>query len=131
MTGPDAQPFGAGWIAAYFAEVDRMDPAGLLAWYADDARFRFAGRPPVTGKAAIGDVLAHFYASIRSMRHDVTGVWIDAVARSGVWEAEVAFVGGDGRAVTLPAVSVLRLRGARVHDFRFVMDPTPLYADAP
>ena len=130
MSGPDAQPFGEPWIAAYFAEVDRMDPAGLMAWYAEDGRFRFAGQPRVEGKVAIEAVLSQFYASIQSMRHQRTGVWIDETAQSGVWEAEVNFVRADGRAVTIPAVSVLRIKESRVHDFRFVMDAAPLYGDA-
>lgn len=32
-SAPTAQPFGPEWIAAYFAEVDRMDPDELLRWY--------------------------------------------------------------------------------------------------
>ena len=128
MSAPTDLPFGAGWIAAYFAEVDRMDPHGLLAWYAEDGSFRFAGQPRVTGKAAIAEVLAQFYASIAGMRHEVTGVWIDADAASGVWEAEVSFTRHDGSQVAIPAVSVLRTRGGLVRDFRFVMDAAPLYA---
>ncbi len=126
MTGPTALSFGEAWIAAYFAEVDRMDPDGLMAWYAEDCSFRFASQPRVEGKAAIRQVLAGFYGSIRSMRHHRTGVWVDADAPSGVWEADVTFVMPDGRPVSVPAVSVLRLRGGLVHDFRFVMDASAL-----
>lgn len=130
MSGPFDQPFSGAWIAAYFAEVDRMDPPGLMAWYAEDGVFRFAGQKRVHGKPAIEAVLREFYGSIRAMHHRMTGVWIDASAQSGVWEAEVDFTGGDDRRVTIPAVSVLRLRDGLVADFRFVMDAAPLYAEA-
>lgn len=126
MRGPDDQPFGEEWIVAYFAEVDRMDPDGLLAWYDDEGSFRFAGQPAVCGKEAIRATLAAFYASIRSMSHRATGVWTRQSDRSGVMEAEVVFTRGDGERVVIPAVSTLRLKGDRVHDFRFVMDPAPL-----
>ena len=129
MSGPGERAFGRAWITAYFAEVDRMAPDDLLAWYAQDGRFRFAGQPTVQGKAAIGSVLAAFYASLRSMRHRATGIWVDEADASGVFEAEVDFVTAAGRALTLPAVSVLRLKAGRVHDFRFVMDPAPLFAE--
>jgi ketosteroid isomerase-like protein len=124
MTAPTTTPFGEAWIAEYFAEVDRMDPDGLLRWYAGDARFRFGNAPAAEGKAAIAEVLRGFYGAIRSMRHRGTGCWVGL--DSGVWEAEVTFVTKDGAEHTLPAVSVLRLRDGLVADFRFVMDPAPL-----
>lgn len=130
MSAPTGKPFGEGWIADYFAEVDRMDPDGLLRWYAEDAAFRFASQPRATGKPAIRQVLAGFYGSIRAMRHHRTGVWVDTAAQSGVWEAEVAFTMADGREMAVPAVSVLRLRDGLVHDFRFVMDASPLQGSA-
>ena len=130
MSLPTQTPFGPGWIAEYFAEVDRMDPDGLMRWYADKGMFRFAGHPPVEGKPAITTVLGEFYASIKAMRHDQTGVWVDQSNQSGVFEAEVAFTTGDGRDVRIPAVSVLRLKDGLVHDFRFVMDAAPLWAAA-
>lgn len=121
---PPGLPFGEAWIAAYFAEVDRLDPGGLLAWYADDGRFRFANQPPAVGKPAIAAVLWDFYGLITSMSHRKTGCWADAA--SGAWEAECTFITRDGRTVVLPAVSTLRLRGGLVHDFRFVMDAAPI-----
>ncbi len=123
-----AHPFGKAWIAAYFAEVDRMDPEGLAAWYADDGRFRFGNSLPVEGRPAIAEVLRSFYGSITSMSHAMTGCWVDGA--SGVWEAEVTFGLPNGRTVTIPAVSVLRTRDGKVQDFRMVMDAAPLFAGA-
>lgn len=130
MPAPTDVPFGPAWIAAYFQDVDRMDPDGLLAWYAEDGSFRFANQPRVTGKPAIREVLAQFYGSIRSMHHHRTGGWVDEGAQSGVWEADVEFTSQDGRNVRMPAVSVLRPRNGLVHDFRFVMDAAPLQVGA-
>jgi ketosteroid isomerase-like protein len=114
-----------GWIANYFAEVDRMDPVGLATWYADDGRFRFGNAPPVEGKAAIVETLRAFYGSITSMSHRRTGCWVDG--ESGVWEAEVTFGALDGRSLTIPAVSILRTADGKVRDFRMVMDAAPLF----
>jgi ketosteroid isomerase-like protein len=116
--------FDANYVRAYFAEVDRMDPDGLLAWYTDDASFRFANAPAATGKTAIAKLLSGFYGTIRSMHHKPLAIWIDA--NSGAMEASVYFELPDGRAVELPAVSVLRVRDGLVYDFRFVMDAAPL-----
>jgi ketosteroid isomerase-like protein len=126
MMSSYAGPFGEAWIAAYFAEVDRMSPDGLVAWYTDDGRFRFGNNPAVQGKAAVADVLRGFYGSITSMSHARTGCWVDG--ESGVREAEVTFGLPDGRTITIPAVSVLRTRDGKVDDFRMVMDAAPLFA---
>ena len=120
--------FDADYIRAYFREVDAMRPDGLAAWYAPDGSFRFANADPVTGHAAIVSTLESFYATVASMHHRETGVWTDA--DSGVFEAEVTFVTGDGRTVRLPAASILRVRDGYVRDFRFIMDASPLASPA-
>ena len=119
-----SKPFGEAWIADYFAMADRLDPGDLVTWYTDDASFRFANQPPAQGKAAISAALSRFYGLITSMCHEKTGCWADR--DSGAWEAVAHFKTKDGRSVALPAVSTLRLRGGLVHDFRFVMDATPI-----
>ena len=116
--------FGEDWIADYFAMADRLDPGELVTWYTDEASFRFANQPAAVGKAAIAAALERFYGLITSMRHEKTGCWTGV--DSGAWEAVAHFVTKDGRQVALPAVSTLRLRGGLVHDFRFVMDATPI-----
>lgn len=122
------QPFDADYVREYFHEVDRMNPDGLLAWYSDGGRFRFANQDTVQGKVAIKSVLEAFYGSISSMRHEEQGIWVDA--NSGAMEAYVHFTTQDGREHVLPAVSVLRVQNGLVEDFRFVMDASPLQQEA-
>ena len=118
------EPFGEQWMTAYFAMVDTRDVDEFLTWYHDDASFRFANQPPARGKDAIRQVLEQFYRSITSMRHEKTGCWADA--DSGAFEAIAHFVTTEGVTADLPAVSTLRVRDGLVHEFRFVMDATPI-----
>jgi ketosteroid isomerase-like protein len=118
------KPFGDAWMTEYFAMVDRRDPDELVTWYTDDASFRFANQPPVVGKAAITAALREFYGRITSMRHEKTGAWADAT--SGAFEAIAHFATPDGRTFALPAVSTMRLRDGRIHEFRFAMDASPI-----
>jgi ketosteroid isomerase-like protein len=118
------KPFGAEWVADYFHMVDRMDPDELVSWYTDDCSFAFANNPPALGKQAIVDALRSFYALISSMRHERRGVWLDR--ESAVWEANVHFQTKTGKAMILPAVSILNLHGGKIKDFRMYMDPTPI-----
>ena len=121
---PSTKPFGEAWIADYFTMVDRLDPEELVSWYTDDASFRFANQPSAQGKAAIVAALRQFYGLITAMHHEKTGCWADA--DSGAWEAIAHFETRDGRSLALPAVSTLRLRDGLLHEFRFVMDASPI-----
>ena len=121
---PSTKPFGEAWIAEYFAMVDRLNPKELVTWYTEDCSFRFANQSPAQGKTAIAAALRQFYGLITSMRHEKTGCWADD--HSGAWEVIAHFVTRDGRRLALPAVSTLRLRDGLIHDFRFVMDASPI-----
>ena len=118
------KPFGEAWIADYFAMVDHLDPEETVNWYTEDASFRFANQSPARGKEGIANALAQFYKLIRSMHHQKTGCWADT--SSGAWEAIAHFETNDGRKVSLPAVSTLRVRDGLICEFRFVMDASPI-----
>ena len=127
MTG--ARSFAAdpsAWVNRYFADVDTLDPAAILAWYVDERpSFRFASAPPTVGKPAITAMFGEFFSTLTSMGHARTGFWSDA--RSAVFEADVTF-SIAGRSVKLPCASILRLDGTdRIEDFRMLMDVAPLF----
>lgn len=119
-----SKPFGALWIAGYFAMVDRLDPDKLVTWYTDDASFRFANQPSAQGKAAITAALKRFHGLITSARHEVTGC--RANLDGGAWEAIAHFETKDGQTLALPAVSTLRVRGGLIREFPFVIDASPI-----
>ncbi len=118
------KPFGESWIADYFTMVDRLNPEELVTWYTEDGSFRFANQPPAQGKNAMIAALKQFYSLVKSMHHEKTGCWTDD--HSGAWEAIAHFETNDGRKVSLPAVSTLRVRDGLICEFRFVMDASPI-----
>ncbi|MBY0403541.1 MAG: nuclear transport factor 2 family protein [Cyanobacteria bacterium] len=117
--------FGEEWISEYFAMADKMDPEALISHYTEDGTFTFSNQPQVQGKAAIKETLKQFWGTVTSMRHEKTGCWFDST--SGVFESIVHFGIKDGRSVSIPAISTLRLKGGLIQHFIFVMDPTPLF----
>ena len=127
MTAP-TKPFSTDRMADYFHMVDRLDVDEFLTWYAEDASFTFANQSTAHGKPAIRAALEAFFALIVSMRHERTGAWADA--DSGAFEATAHFTTKAGMALALPAISTLRVRGGLVHQFRFVMDATPITSTA-
>ncbi len=116
------------FVTHYFEVVDSRDIDALLTFYDEKAVFTFANNEPAQGKSAIRSVLEAFYQIIASMRHERRGIWLSD--RSAVFEALVHFEGNSpSQTVSVPAISILRVDDAgKIVDFRFVMDPAPVYA---
>jgi hypothetical protein len=69
----------SAWVDRYFADVDTLDPAAILAWYVDERpSFRFASAPPTVGKPAITAMFGEFFSTLTGMSHARTGFWSDA-----------------------------------------------------
>lgn len=99
---------------------------GCGSTYTESSTFRFGNAEPVRGRTAIEGMLADFYTHITAMEHRNTGLWLGD--NSAVFEAEVTFQRRDDTRLTIPSSSILRLRGAVIHDFRMIMDAAPILA---
>lgn len=110
-----------------FALVDAMDLDGYVALYTDDGRFTFGNGPTAVGPEAVRAGLAGFYATVAGMRHEFVGKWWPQ-PDVGITEARVTYTRPDSSAVTLPVMTIYRLRGDRAADVRVYMDITPLFA---
>jgi ketosteroid isomerase-like protein len=119
------------WVARVFAAIDAMDTDSVVAFFADDAVFRFGNSEPVQGRAAIREALAGFFGSIGGLNHVVTGVWRGTWERGPALAVETAvtYTRTDGsRTPTLPATSTLRMQGELIQDYRIFVDLAPLFA---
>jgi ketosteroid isomerase-like protein len=119
------------WVAQLFATIDAMDTDAFVAFFADDAVFRFGNADPAQGRAAIRETLAGFFGAIGGLRHVVTGIWRGEWERGPVISVETAvtYTRADGsRTPTLPATSTLRMNGELIQDYRIFVDATPLFS---
>jgi ketosteroid isomerase-like protein len=114
------------WIAALFAAIDRQDAEAFAGFVTEDARFVFGNLPAVEGRAAIRDFVAGFFASIRSLSHDVPDAW--QAGDTVICRGEVSYTRHDGSVLTVPFANVFRMEGDRVRDYRIYMDASALYA---
>ena len=130
---PDTSPArGTGepdFLDQAFALVDAMDLDGYVALYTDDGRFTFGNGPTAAGRDAVRAGLAGFYATIAGMRHELLDRWWPQ-PDVGITEARVTYTRPDATTVTLPVVTIYRLRGGQAADVRVYMDVTPLFAAA-
>lgn len=117
-----------------FAAADQMNLDEWIAYFVDDARFRFGNAEPITGRAAIRSTMEQFFSTIKAMHHEFDGMYEqDNIV---IAEANVTFTRLDDKVVYIPAVTIFRMQGDRsasalryrVQDFRLYMDAAPIFA---
>lgn len=125
------------WARALYANaVDRKDAAGFAAVFTPDATLRFGNAPPLAGREAIREAIAHFFTAFESLEHRSTGEWLDGDTLA--LEAEVTYVRHDRKVVSVVAVTIFHLTdagswsaGAPTADAcRIYVDLAPLFAPA-
>ena len=123
------------WARELYAEgVDHKDAAAFAAVFAPGASLWFGNSPPVVGREAIQDAIAHFFTAFVALRHTPVGTWIDG--DTVVLEAVVTYTRHDGGVVTVPATTIFTLATAEgsepsrpmVAECRIYVDLTPLFA---
>lgn len=113
-------------VRRIFAAADQMNLDQWIAYFVDDARFRFGNAEPITGHAAIRSTMAEFFSTIKAMHHEFKGMYEQN--NVVIAEAEVTFTRLDDNVVYIPATTIFRMQGNRVQDFRLYMDAAPLFA---
>ena len=116
-----------GWARDLYAQsVDRKDAAGFAAAFTPDAWLRFGNAPPIEGRDAIEAAIAQFFTAFVDLRHESRGAFLDGDTL--ILEALVTYTRHDRQVVTVPAVTIFRLAGAR-GDGRPVADQCGIYVD--
>jgi ketosteroid isomerase-like protein len=113
-------------VAQVFADIDSFDPAKFVSHLTPDARFRFANADPVTGRDAIQEAVAGFFASIDGLTHHIKNVW--EFGDTAVAQIDVEYRRKDGKTVIVPNADILVYDGELVRDWQIYIDVTPVYA---
>ena len=114
------------WVPRLFAAIDSKDADAFVAFLSEDAVFAFGNLPPVSGKAAIREMLTGFFGSIRALHHEVTDTWTlpDVFVAIG----QVTYTRHDGSALSVPFADVLRMKKGLVREYLIYVDASRLYA---
>lgn len=123
----DAQAFARD----FFALVDTRDAQAIAAKFTPDISLRFGNRPQVQGRDAARASFAQTASALRAVKHELTGVTNGEDEQGPVVSAEanVTYTLADGREVTVPATSTLRLKDGLVRDYRIFIDTTPVFGN--
>jgi ketosteroid isomerase-like protein len=111
------------------AALDARDPDTALTFLAEDIAFRFCSAEASVGRAAVASAAATMAGVVASMSHKMLAVWATGEPDPAViCETAVTYVRHDGSEVTLPCVSIFRVRDGLVADYRIYMDINPVFA---
>ena len=113
------------WVNKLFAAIDSKDPDAFVAFLTEDAVFRFGNAAPVSGKAAIREMLVGFFTSIRALRHEVTDTWTlpDVVVAIG----QVTYTRHDGSTLSAPFADVFKMQKGLAREYLIYVDASRLY----
>ena len=111
------------------AALDAGDIDTALGLLTEDVTFRFGSAEPAVGRAALAGTAAAMAGVVGSMSHEMLAVWTTGAPDPAViCETSVTYVRHDGSGVSLPCVSIFRLRDGLVADYRIYMDVNPALA---
>jgi ketosteroid isomerase-like protein len=109
-----------------FDAIDSKNVEGLLSVLAPDATQTFGNQEPLRGHEEIRAANLAFFGMIGSIRHEV----LDLLEWDGtiVARLKATYVRSDGRAVTVPAVSILTESDGLIVDYQVYVDQAPVFA---
>ena len=114
------------WMNQLFAAIDGKDADAFVGFLTENAVFAFGNTQPVSGRAAIRELLVGFFASIRALRHEVTDAW--RLPDMAVAIGQVTYTRLDGSSLSVPFADVLKMRQGLVSEYLIYVDASRLYA---
>jgi ketosteroid isomerase-like protein len=114
------------YASEVYEAVDSKDEQRLARFLTETCTFVYANSDPVIGRANIAESSKNFMALIAGMKHQLLDVWaFDDVIVSGL---EVTYTRKDESTLTVPAVTIWRVRDRQIDDYRIYIDVAPLFA---
>jgi ketosteroid isomerase-like protein len=113
-------------MQSLFAAVDAMDVDGLLSFLSPDGTQTFGNQEPLRGHEQIRAANEAFFGMIDSMTHEILSLWEwDGTI---VAQLKATYVRKDGRAVTVPAVTILKESAGKIVEYQVYVDQAPVFA---
>jgi hypothetical protein len=109
-----------------FTAIDRMQPEEVISFYNEDASYRFGNAPAIVGREAIKEIIRQGNLMIKGIHHNISGWWEEN--DTTLVEGVIDYTRHDDKVISLPFVSVLRLKNQLCQDVRIYTDISPLFA---
>lgn len=109
-----------------FTAIDKRDANGFVSFLTDNASFRFANAPAVSGKEGIRQAVRGFFAQIKGLSHRIDELWQQG--NTVICEGEVVYIRLDGSRLTVPFVDIFRLEKGLIANYRIYIDISTLFS---
>lgn len=114
------------WLTAFYAKVDALDTDAVLAGFAPGGSMRYGSGDALTGHDALRAGLTYLFTTYTGIDHEFRNVWESGSTL--LVEATVTYGTADGRAVAVPALTIIDHREGLIDDMRIFIDPSPVQA---
>ena len=112
-------------ILKLFKSIDNADVPGFLSYLDNNANFKFANMPIVTGKNNIGEFLNGFFKSIKSLKHKNLEIYeLDGIR---FVNGNVTYTRHDGSTLSVDYSNTFKLKGDKIFDYLIFVDNSELY----
>ena len=109
------------WVREHYALVDAAAIDTYVEDFDPDIELRFAGRPPIRGRAAVRDALAAGHQRY-ALEHTVVNCW--ECGDTTILEFDVVYTYPDGRTHETPSVAIVhRAASGLLDSLRVYVDP--------
>ena len=94
------------WLQSLFNSIDNKDTNAFVSHLSEDCIFRFGNMPAVTGGDAIREAVGGFFASIKTISHEITEAWAtaDQVSCHGM----VTYQRHDDSLLSVPFANIMK-----------------------
>ncbi len=112
-------------ILRLFKSIDDADTTTFLTFLDENANFKFANMPVVTGKKNIGDFLGGFFQSIKGLKHKNLEVYeLEGVK---FVNGNVTYTRHDGSTLSVDYSNTFKYKGDKILDYLIFVDNSELY----
>jgi hypothetical protein len=109
-----------------YEAVDSMDETNLAKFLTAECTFTFGNAKPVVGRAAAAEASKAFLSLIAGIKHEINEVW--GVDDTIITKLTVIYTRKDKSTMSFPAVTIWRIEGKQISDYRIYIDNTLLFA---
>jgi len=108
-----------------YEAVDSMDETNLAEFLTEECTFTFANAKPVVGRAAVAEASKAFLSLIFGIKHEINDVW--RVDDTIITRLTVIYTRTDKQIMSFPGVTIWRVEGKQISDYRIFIDNTLLF----
>lgn len=125
MTFTQTPAAASEFVSKVYATIDSMDEQGFARCLTENCTFVYANSEPVIGRANAAATSQNFLKQLGGIKHHILNVW--AIENGVVSQLRVTYTRKDESTVTIPAVTIWKLRDELIDECHIYVDISALF----